>query len=88
LSNCLIVLRNKGTLQAFYNKTNIMPMGLTSTPFLSLSDIETDEIDLVGDAFGLSSTFGELTDLLDKIGSEVPDDSITERLLDKIRKTK
>ena len=62
----------------------MMPMDLTSTPFFSYHDINTDEIDLFEDAWGFCSEFGDVTALLKYI-QPVPGEMIVTRLIKKIR---
>jgi hypothetical protein len=62
-----------------------MPMGLTSTRFISYHEINTDDCDLIEDAFGLNSRFHDVIDLL-RIVNPVPDYRLTEKLINKIRK--
>ena len=62
------------------------PMDITSTPFLSYHDINTDQIDLFEDAWGFCSEFGDVTALL-KFVQPVPDDRLIDMLIDKIRHT-
>ena len=61
------------------------PMGLTSTPFISYRDIKVKDLDLLEDAWGISSEFSDVIMLLDQI-KPVPGRRLTKRLIDKIRK--
>ena len=63
------------------------PMGLTSTPFISYHDIKVEDIDLIEDAWGLNSEFCDVIDLLGQIKT-VPGKRLTNRLIEKIRKTR
>jgi len=60
-------------------------MGLNSTPFLSYHDIRTEDIDLIEDAFGLSSEFHDVIAFLREIKS-VPGNRLTQSLIQEIRK--
>lgn len=60
------------------------PMGINSTPFLTLSQIETKNIDLFEDAFGLYATFTEVIALIETNRPE-PDERLIISLLEKIR---
>jgi hypothetical protein len=63
----------------------MVPMGLISTPFISFHDIEVDEIDLYGDAWGFNSEFGDVIQLLEMVRI-VPEKRLTDRLIEKIKK--
>jgi hypothetical protein len=62
-----------------------MPMGLTSTPFISYHDIRIDEIDLFEDAFGIYPEFSDVIEILRQLNI-VAGESLTSDLIDKIRK--
>jgi hypothetical protein len=62
-----------------------MPMGLTSTPFLSYRDIKTDKIDLYEDAYGICSQFSDVIGILKQV-KPAPGRDLTRRLIEKIRK--
>ena len=62
---------------------NIMPMGLTSTQFISYSDIEVKNIDLFEDAFGMRSEFSDVIAFLKKASFE-PEKDLIKKLADKI----
>ena len=62
-----------------------MPMGLTSTHFISYHEINTRDIDLIEDAWGLNTRFRDVIDLLGHLKT-VPESGLTEKLIDKIRK--
>ena len=64
----------------------MMPMNQNSTQFITFDKIETSDIDLFEDAFALDAGFTDIIGLLGKIHPEIPDCSLTERLIDKIRK--
>lgn len=59
-------------------------MGLNSTPFLTLSQIETKNIDLFEDAFGLYASYTEVIALIEADRPE-PDERLISKLLSKIR---
>jgi hypothetical protein len=61
------------------------PMGKNSTLFISYPDINVDEADLYGDAWGFDSEFSDVINLLGKIKSN-PGEKLTVRLIDEIRK--
>jgi len=61
------------------------PMGLNSTPFLSYRDIKVEEIDLIEDAWGLTSEFCDVIDLLGLLKVD-PGKRLTKNLINKIRK--
>jgi hypothetical protein len=60
-------------------------MGLTSTPFISYHEINTDEIDLLSDAFGLNMEFCDVIEFLGQIKTD-PGDHLTSRLIELISK--
>jgi len=62
----------------------MLPMDITSTPFLSYHDINTDQIDLFEDAWGFCSEFSDVTALIQLV-QPLPDDRLIDRLIDKIR---
>ena len=62
----------------------MMPMDYTSTPFLSYSDIKTDEIDIIDDAWGFLSEFNDVAAMLQFV-RPVPDDELIRGLIKKIR---
>jgi len=64
----------------------MMPMNKTSTQFISFDNIDTDEIDLFGDAFGIDFGFTDITGLFESIRPSKPDGNLIESLIDKIRK--
>ena len=61
------------------------PMGYNSTPFISYHDIRVDDIDIIEDAFGFSSEFYDVINLLGLIKS-TPQKSLSTRLINRIRK--
>jgi hypothetical protein len=61
------------------------PMVIISTQFITLQDIKVEEIDLVEDAWGLDSEFGDVIDLLREL-NPVPERCLTTNLIKKIRK--
>jgi len=60
-------------------------MGLNSTRFISYHEINTDDCDLIEDAFGLNTQFYDVIDLL-RIVNPVPDNDLVEKLIRKVRK--
>jgi len=60
------------------------PMGLTFTPFLSHQDILVDEIDLYEDAWGFSTEFYGVIELLKQV-KPVPGKRLIRRLIKRIR---
>lgn len=63
----------------------MMPMGLTSTHFISYHEINIRDIDLIEDAWGMNAHFGDVIDLLGHLET-APEKELTEKLIDKIRK--
>ncbi len=63
-----------------------MPMNKNSTQLISFNSIETGDIDLFEDAFGLDSVFIDIIGFLGKTRPVMPDNYLTEKLIDKIRK--
>jgi len=61
-----------------------MPMGLTSTQFISYHDIRVTDIDLFEDAWGLKSEFIDVIEILGRI-KPVPGKRLTKRMIDLIR---
>jgi hypothetical protein len=61
------------------------PMGLISTPFISYHDIKVNDVDLLEDAWGISSEFCDVINLLHQVKA-VPGKRLTKRLIQKIRK--
>jgi hypothetical protein len=55
-------------------------MDLTSTPFISYSEINVEDTDLYEDAWGFNSEFQDVLKLLGVIDSE-PGDHMAERLI-------
>jgi len=60
-------------------------MVLISTPFITYQDIEVKEIDLIEDAWGFSSEFCDVIELLRQV-NPVPERSLTRNLIKKIRR--
>jgi hypothetical protein len=60
------------------------PMGLNSTHFISYRDIKTENIDLYEDAWGLSSEYYDVIDLL-TLAKPEPSKRLTKKLIEKIR---
>jgi hypothetical protein len=63
----------------------MMPMGLNFTRFISYHEIKVQDIDLIEDAWALNTGFCDVIDLLRYVKT-VPDEELTEKLLEKIRK--
>ena len=61
------------------------PMVIISTQFITLQEIDVEEIDLIEDAWGLNSEFSEVIDLLREL-DPVPERCLTTNLIKKIRK--
>jgi hypothetical protein len=64
---------------------NMKPMGLISTPFITLRDIKVKDIDLIEDAYGLNTEFCDVIDLL-RMVNMVPGRCLTTNLIKKIRR--
>jgi len=60
-------------------------MELESTHFISYHDIRVKDVDLLEDAWGLSSEFSDMINLLHHVKA-VPGKMLTKRLIEKIRK--
>jgi hypothetical protein len=69
----------------FIEIKNMKPMGSNSTPFISYHNITVKDVDLLEDAWGFNSEFGDVINLLGKI-NPVPRKRLTLRLVEKIRK--
>jgi hypothetical protein len=63
------------------------PMGLTSTPFLSYHEINTKETDLLEDAWGLYSDFGDVIRLLEEY-KLTPEEHLISSLIEHFREMK
>jgi hypothetical protein len=63
----------------------MMPMGFNSTRFLSYHDIKVNNTDLIEDAWGLNARFYDVIELLRYVKA-LPEQDLTEKLIDKIRK--
>jgi len=61
-----------------------MPMGLTSTQFLSYREIRVEDADLIEDAFGFNQEFKDVIALLRKTSFETGDE-LTKRLIGRLR---
>jgi hypothetical protein len=59
------------------------PMGLTSTPFIKYHELNLTETDLIGDAWGFSSVYGDVFFLLGEIKPE-PGDELISQLIEHI----
>jgi len=60
------------------------PMGLNSTPFISYHDINTNETDLYGDAWGFDYQFHDVVSLLHQVQA-VPGKRLIRRLIEQVR---
>lgn len=60
-------------------------MELNSTPFISYHDINVEEADLYGDAWGFNTEFSDVIGLLGQIRYG-PGEQLIERLIGQIRK--
>jgi hypothetical protein len=63
----------------------MLPMGYNSTPFLSYRDINTDNSDLIGDAFGIYEQFDDVISLLNQL-KPVPCKRLTDKVIKASRK--
>jgi hypothetical protein len=68
----------------FQKNGNMKPMGLNSTRFVSYHDIKVKDADLIEDAWGLNAQFSDVIDILRYVKA-VPEENLTEKLIDKIR---
>ena len=59
-------------------------MGLTSTQFISYSEIEVKSIDLIEDAFGIRTEFSDVIAFLKQASFE-PGKDLLKRLSDRIK---
>ncbi len=59
-------------------------MGLNSTPFLSYQEIQVEEIDIYDDAWGFSTEFNDVINLLN-IVKPVAGKRLTKRLIERVR---
>jgi hypothetical protein len=64
-------------------KNNVMPMVLTSTPYISYQEINVENTDLLDDAWGFSSEFSDVINFLGKVETD-PGEQLTARLIWKI----
>jgi len=62
----------------------IMPMALTSTPFLSYHEIQVDHIDIYEDAWGFYQEFSDVIKLLEQV-EPVPKKRLVKRLIERVR---
>lgn len=58
----------------------MMPMDLTSTPFITYQEINVDETDLFEDAWGIRSEFSDVLNFLGSVDAD-PGDCLVERIL-------
>jgi hypothetical protein len=58
-------------------------MGQISTPFISYQNTNVEEIDLIEDAWGLTSEFSDVIDLFRQV-RVVPDELTSERMIENI----
>jgi len=63
------------------------PMGTNSTPFLSYSEIDVEEIDIYDDAWGFYPEFHDVIDAL-RLVKPVPGKKLTNRLIKRVREKK
>jgi hypothetical protein len=61
-----------------------MPMGLTSTQFISYHDIDVRNADLIEDAFGINYDFSDVIAVLRKVNFE-PGEGVMKRLISKLK---
>jgi len=64
----------------------MLPMDLTSTPFLKYHDIEVEAIDIYDDAWSFSSEFSDVLSFLGQVDGS-PADKLAERLVGVINGT-
>jgi hypothetical protein len=57
-----------------------MPMGLNSTPFISYHQINTENTDLISDAYGFDTEFTDVVNLLDEY-EPLPEDELISSLI-------
>jgi hypothetical protein len=62
----------------------MVPMGSTSTPFISYHEIQVDNIDIYEDAWGLYQEFGDVIKLLEQV-NPVPKKRLVKRLIERVR---
>jgi hypothetical protein len=62
-------------------------MDLNSTPFISYHEIDTKETDLLEDAWGLNSGFGDVIQLLGDY-EPIPEEDLISSLIDHFREIK
>jgi hypothetical protein len=73
-------------VQGRFTENKIMkPMVITSTPFISYSNIQVKDTDLYEDAWGLNAEFNDVIETLSQIRT-IPGKKLTEKLIDRIRK--
>ncbi len=63
----------------------MVPMDLNFTQFISYQDIKVNDIDLIEDAWGLTSEFNDVICLLRQI-NPFPERCLTTNLINEIRK--
>jgi hypothetical protein len=63
---------------------NMLPMGSNFTHFISYHDIRIDDIDLIDDAWGFSSSFRDVINLLGDLNIVAGQD-LTDKLIRRIR---
>lgn len=61
------------------------PMGQNSTQFISYHNIKVKDVDLLEDAWGFNSEFSDVINFLNQLDA-VPEISLTNKLIEKIRK--
>jgi hypothetical protein len=61
-----------------------MPMGITSTQFVSYRDIRVEDADLIEDAFGINHEFNDVISLL-RVTCFEAGEELTTRLIGRLR---
>lgn len=72
-------------MDVFLGNEAMVPMGLTFTHFISYRDINVKNLDLIGDAWGIEAQFADVISLLREV-DDSPEERLTEKLIEKIRK--
>jgi hypothetical protein len=62
-------------------------MGLNSTPFISYHHINTENIDLISDAYGFEREFPDVVNLLGDY-EPLPEDDLISSLIEHVRQVK
>jgi hypothetical protein len=63
----------------------MMPMGFISTQLISYREINVKDLDLIEDAWGLNARFNDVISVLRQLDT-IPENNLTDKLIDKIRK--